>query len=217
MAVRVGTGEGQQSWTIQKKLLTFHSTFFAAALNGEFNEAITHTVELDEDDTQAFQLFVLWLYNGRFVVYSLRDTDQDILSDYSGSVPDFLCVVWANCPGFQDHALLQLMVLYHKAYFQPDVLVDAYKLSPPGSKLRQFVVDKFLFQIEWGSSEEEGEGLFTPGCWNFDRLGLGDFNRDALTWIVETRGRRFRPTFEDGGRYLLLLDWEVHSALYFEA
>ncbi|CAL8579030.1 hypothetical protein XPA_004793 [Xanthoria parietina] len=54
VTVRVGTGEGQQSWTIQKKLLTFHSTFFAAALNGEFNEAITSTVELDEDHPQAF-------------------------------------------------------------------------------------------------------------------------------------------------------------------
>lgn len=199
MTVRVGTGEGQQSWTIQKKLLTFHSTFFAAALNGGFNEAITSTVELDEDHPQAFQLFVHWLYAGRFVVVSLRD---------GGSVPSFLCVVWAlghklNCLAFQDYALLQLMVHYHETHLESDVLVDAYRLTPPGSKLRQYVVVEFLFQIKWGSSEEESGDLLSPGCWDIDRLGLGDFNRDALTRMVETRGILRAPS-EDADRYLLL-------------
>ncbi|KAI4249483.1 MAG: hypothetical protein L6R42_008970 [Xanthoria sp. 1 TBL-2021] len=220
VTVRVGTGEGKQSWTIQKKLLTHHSTFFAAAFNGSFGEAITNTIELDEDDPQAFQLFVQWLYTGKFVVFPCRDCDRDIQFDYAGSVPNFLCVVWAlgdklDCQAFQDQAMLQLLALHEDVYLQSDVLADAYKLTPPGSKLRQFVVDQFLFQIEFGSSEEGGD-LTKPGCWNIERLGLEDFNRDALTRMVETGGK-FGAPYKDGGHYLLLLDWEIHGSLYLGA
>lgn len=135
-------------------------------------------------------------------------------------MPSFLCVVWAlgdklNCPAFQDYALLQLMAHYHETHLESDVLVDAYRLTPPGSKLRQYVVDEFLFQITWGSSEEESGDFLTPGCWNIDRLGLRDFKRDALTRMVETRGI-FRAPSEDAGRYLLLLYRDVDGELHLE-
>ncbi|KAI4249484.1 MAG: hypothetical protein L6R42_008971 [Xanthoria sp. 1 TBL-2021] len=62
--VTVRVGSSNDTWTIHRRLLTHHSPFFAAALNGSFNESTTKTVELIEDDPSAFMLFVLWLYSG---------------------------------------------------------------------------------------------------------------------------------------------------------
>ncbi|KAL8851034.1 MAG: hypothetical protein Q9221_004024 [Calogaya cf. arnoldii] len=209
VTVRVGTGEAMQTWTIQKKLLTHHSTFFAAALNGFFTEATTNTIKLDKDNPQAFQVFVQWLYTGRFVVYSYRECDQDIAFKCCGPEANFLCAVWAlgdkfNCHAFQDHAMLQFLVLHMDTYLQLDVLADAYKLSSSGSKLRQFVVDEFIHETLDGRGKE-----------NIERLSLEDFNRDALTRMVEMQGA-FLPTHKDGNRYLLLLDWDIHGKQYLD-
>ncbi|KAL8999209.1 MAG: hypothetical protein Q9169_001874 [Polycauliona sp. 2 TL-2023] len=144
-------------------------------------EAHTNTIDLHDDDPQAFQVFVQWLYTGRFV----------------------------------NHAMLQLVTFYDDAYLHSNVLDDAYRLSSPGSELRQFVVDEFLSEISWGSSEGETHGtdVRRPGYWDIERLGLEDFNKDALTRMIETEGK-FIDTCRIGDRYLLVLDWDTHGKQY---
>ncbi|KAF2813014.1 uncharacterized protein BDZ99DRAFT_568278 [Mytilinidion resinicola] len=50
---------------IHKGLLTYHSAFFAAALNGGFKEGETGIVELPDDEVAVFQAVYCWLYTGR--------------------------------------------------------------------------------------------------------------------------------------------------------
>jgi len=48
---------------VHQDLLTYHSTFFAAALNGNFREADDRAVTSAESDPWTFEMFVHWLYH----------------------------------------------------------------------------------------------------------------------------------------------------------
>ncbi|KAL8784602.1 MAG: hypothetical protein Q9213_003857 [Squamulea squamosa] len=216
VTVRVGTGVAKQSWTIQKKLLTHDSAFFAAVLNGSFSEAITNTIELTDDDPRAFKFFVQWLYTGKFSLVSCRDGELYIDESKMelGDIPNFLCVVWGlgdklNCPAFQDHAMLQMLTLHEDIYLQQDVVADAYKTSAPGSKLRKFVVDQFLHEIRFGLNGKGGD-LRTPAQWDIESIDLDNFNRDVLGRLIETKGERFNPP-TIGWHYLEVLNYEDHK------
>ncbi|KAL8893561.1 MAG: hypothetical protein Q9192_005144 [Flavoplaca navasiana] len=114
VTVRVGSGEEVKSWAIHKGLLTHHSPFFAAALNGSFKESTSNVVELIEDSPEAFKLFVYWLYTGDF----------ELASDTKG-LPRIACLAWAlgdklQCPVFQDLAMLQLLDYHKQAWLVED-------------------------------------------------------------------------------------------------
>lgn len=51
---------------VHKELLTSHSNFFRAALNGCFKEAEDRIVRLRDEDAGVFRFFVHWLYHKRF-------------------------------------------------------------------------------------------------------------------------------------------------------
>lgn len=60
----VGTEGVTKTWHLPKQLLVKASPFFAAALNGPFAEATSKLVNLPEDNTDAFALFIRWLFVG---------------------------------------------------------------------------------------------------------------------------------------------------------
>jgi hypothetical protein len=49
-------------YVIHKKLVSYHSTFFKAALNGSFLEGQNNQVKLEEELLEVFNGFVHWLY-----------------------------------------------------------------------------------------------------------------------------------------------------------
>ena len=76
--------------------------------------------------------------------------------------------------------MLQLMILHKDAQLQPNVVVDAYRMSLSGSKLRIYAVDEFLCDLQRGNGKEEDDDSLTLDYMNTERLGLDDFNRDPL-------------------------------------
>ncbi|KAL8983946.1 MAG: hypothetical protein Q9205_001946 [Flavoplaca limonia] len=130
-------------------------------------------------------------------------------------------VMFLHVPGsIEDHdiemgkkAALGLIGAMKDAQLHPNVVVDAYKMSLSGSKLRIYAVDEFFCDLQRGYGKEEDDGSLTSGSRNIERLGLDDFNRDALTRLIETHGQSMNP-HEDGGCYFSLLDWDTLSKEY---
>ena len=55
-------GPARTKWSLHENLLSATSDFFRTAFNGGFKESADDTLALPEDDPQAFELFVRWLY-----------------------------------------------------------------------------------------------------------------------------------------------------------
>ena len=58
-------GSSRQKFVVHKSFLCHHSPYFQKSLNGQFQEAQTGVVNLDDVDIHAFGLFVDWLYTGQ--------------------------------------------------------------------------------------------------------------------------------------------------------
>lgn len=165
----VGTGLASQTWQLPKELLVNASPFFAAALNGAFAEATSKTINLPEDDTDAFALFVRWLYfgeiSGRLSDFEMEgdgifgtwtSTSDDSILKVSSKIYLQACILGdkLGCPLFQDLATLELMMCYDVDRYQwngamrADTIVIIFSHFPPGSKLRQFAIDQLRFDVK---------------------------------------------------------------------
>ena len=61
--VVVGSETPESTWHLHRNLAIKRSPFFRGALCSDFTESHTNTVDLPEDDNQAFAVFVQWLYS----------------------------------------------------------------------------------------------------------------------------------------------------------
>jgi hypothetical protein len=68
-------GPDKQEFCIHKGVLCSNSSYFARALSGNFQEAHTNAVELDDVHVLLFKIFVAWLYTGKLTYES---SDQDV-------------------------------------------------------------------------------------------------------------------------------------------
>jgi len=66
IVVTVGTITEQQSFTVHEDLLLKESEYFRIALKSQFIEGQSKTFYLAEDDPQAFDIFVQYLYTGSY-------------------------------------------------------------------------------------------------------------------------------------------------------
>lgn len=55
-------GPSRTTWRLHENLLSSSSDFFKSAFNSGFKETLDDQLTLPEDDPQAFELFVRWLY-----------------------------------------------------------------------------------------------------------------------------------------------------------
>ena len=70
----VGKGESERSFSIHKGVLCNHSTFFRAAVAGNFQEAKSNVVHLPDADPEAFSTYAQWAYSGQIIEL---DPDED--------------------------------------------------------------------------------------------------------------------------------------------
>ncbi|KAL9025528.1 MAG: hypothetical protein Q9180_007649 [Flavoplaca navasiana] len=200
VTVRVGSGEEVKSWAIHKGLLTHHSPFFAAALNGSFKESTSNVVELIEDSPEAFELFAYWLYTG--------DLAPSDLAPGAKGLPRIACLAWAlgdklQCPVFQDRAMLQLLAYHKREWFMEDTIRLIYNISPQGSKLRSFVVDVICYD----RLVDRSPGIAIDGI-----MAVEDFNRDLLDRLVKfDRMEDEEDPCDEGSPYLRVLDFEKNK------
>jgi BTB/POZ domain len=62
--IDVYVGASKRHWSLHRKILSHHSSFFEEATNQD-TEVREGTVELLEEDPTAFELLVKWLYQGK--------------------------------------------------------------------------------------------------------------------------------------------------------
>lgn len=60
--VTILVGPSEVTWRLHENLLSSTSDFFRSAFNSGFRESIEDRLSLPEDDPQAFELFVRWMY-----------------------------------------------------------------------------------------------------------------------------------------------------------
>ena len=74
----VGPEDESTEYTVHKKLLCHHSTFFDSAFNGTLKEAHTHEMRLPEDTKETFDVFVHWLYSSHLPKEDSCDESADL-------------------------------------------------------------------------------------------------------------------------------------------
>ncbi|THZ52828.1 hypothetical protein D6C90_00907 [Aureobasidium pullulans] len=79
--VTVRVGAAKQAFCIHKDVLCFNSKYFTKALSGQFLEARTHIVELEDVHVMLFKIFVAWLYTGK-LNYESSDLNIPAKNDF---------------------------------------------------------------------------------------------------------------------------------------
>ena len=161
----VGPTGNTKTWHLPKNLLVNASPFFAAALNGSFAEATSKVVNLPKDNTDAFTLFIRWLFvgniSGELLNYEDEITGDEILGTYDAG-SDFplrmtiilvylqACILGdkLGCSEFQDLAMLELIDNHSNRFLMPETIRVIYEQSGLGSKLRRFAIDMFRYELQ---------------------------------------------------------------------
>lgn len=73
--VQITVGDEQRTFHVHMDLLMQHSKYFKISLNSKFVEGRTKQVVLEDDNADAFHLFVQWLYNGEYNVTKARSVE----------------------------------------------------------------------------------------------------------------------------------------------
>ena len=162
----VGPSGNTKTWHLPKNLLVNASPFFAAALNGSFAEATSKVITLPEDNTDAFTLFIRWLFVGNISgeLFNHKDklTGDEILGTCDAGINSPLfsttiisvylqaCILGdkLGCPEFQDLAMLEVIDNHEHTCLPPETIRVIYEQSGPDSKLRRFAIDMFRYELQ---------------------------------------------------------------------
>ncbi|KAL6714596.1 hypothetical protein ACLMJK_008021 [Lecanora helva] len=128
-------------WFIHKNLLTKHSKFFASALNSSFCESSSNSIAFRKDDPDIVQIFVQWLYCG---------SNVDKIMELTGDVTNVDMWVFGDkiqCPAFQNFTMANLVRMHENHSIDQNMIFVAYSYSVRGSKLRQYIMNQFWWDI----------------------------------------------------------------------
>jgi hypothetical protein len=115
---------------LHKRLLTLHSGYFRGELSGKFKETDDGTINLDDVDTDAFDVFVDWPYEKQLPIVSLKGSTH-ILADP--------LLVFDLKKAF----LEQIFDGLEKSYPTLEPIVYLYEHLPETVPLLQLVVNSF--------------------------------------------------------------------------
>lgn len=139
--VIVEVGAEHTAFSIHKGVLCHHSSFFRAALSGDFKEAHEGKVILDEDNAGIFKLVYYWMYLGRLY-------DQGPDTKKAHEVYRELAELWIfgdkrGMVSLKNDVIDTLHTFLLKAWAFPRVEVIAliYSKTTPTAMLRKIVVE----------------------------------------------------------------------------
>ncbi|TGO83567.1 hypothetical protein BPOR_0626g00060 [Botrytis porri] len=119
--VEIRVGEELKLFRVHKSLLCTRVPYFDKILSKGFSESITNSAVLQEDNTEAFDVLVDWVYTNRLPPEIASGIRRYILADK-------ICP-----PELMDQVMDRIRTEYPLG--PPDVL-DIYSRLPNGSKLR---------------------------------------------------------------------------------
>jgi BTB/POZ domain len=103
--VTIKVGLQEQTFSVHKPLLTETSTFFKAALDGNFKEAAENEVKLLEEAGEVFEQFFRWLYFG-FLTEGPPTNDVKLCTAKMKMVVDlFVLGDKIGCTALRNHAI----------------------------------------------------------------------------------------------------------------
>ena len=188
--VTVGTESKQKTWYLPKQVLTHCSPFFDAALNNNFAEASSKAVNLPEEDPAAFEIWTTWLSLGNC------SASFECNSYHHAVVRAWILGDKLACPAFQDHVMFELLSMIHSGVdLWLDTIQVAYGVSSPGSKIRQFFVDWFVWDKLEGNLEQNADEII-----KFLRQ-LPEFSDDVVRREVTAGKEVTRSPLEEQHRY----------------
>lgn len=145
ISVEVGTGNDKKKFGVHRGLICHHSSYFKAALLGDFKEAHEKHVALPEDDPEVFRVVFTWLYTRRLV--GEKEADIEGWNAYSLKFTK-LCKAWVfgdarGMSEFQNAVMLELISdsAYKDDYHDAKAITWAYEHTTPGAPLRIFLAD----------------------------------------------------------------------------
>jgi hypothetical protein len=74
--VIVGKGLQQKTFNVYKDLLTHHSDYFRAALKDCWEEGLTETILLPDEDSPVFESFIYWMFAKRLYRRTVASEDN---------------------------------------------------------------------------------------------------------------------------------------------
>lgn len=139
--VKVYVGdEGAPPFLLQQTLLTSISPVFANALKHENlgTNPEPGVLRFPEDDTEAWEVFLHWLMQ--------RSYPQDL--DARSSVKCWVLGDRYHISTFQDNAMFALLVRLDNKWAKLDDISYAFRLTPPGSKLRLLMAEELVMLMD---------------------------------------------------------------------
>lgn len=219
----VGTGLACKTWYLPKELLVNASPFFAAALNGAFAEATSKTITLPEDDTDAFALFVRWLYVGKisgqlfnFEEETIKDailgtwtgtSDDDVTNAYS-MIYLKACILGdkLGCLIFLDLAMLELIQSHEFHQLTAETMRLVFTHFSAGSKIRRFAIDQFRWDLR-NSWYDKNVAEFVSTAKITE-----DFALDFLKACIEAHGSNAADPCQQRRQYMEVLTLEEKTS-----
>ncbi|KAK0515384.1 hypothetical protein JMJ35_002763 [Cladonia borealis] len=205
--VTVGPKDAAITWHLPKALLTRHSLFFAAALDGSFAEAKLNSVTMPDDDPNVFRLWVQWLYLGHITCQILGVDDINNVLVKAWILGDKL-----GCQIFKDVVMMDLLACHSPKVERPlietSTLRTAYEGSAPGSKLRKWALNFFVFEIGQTRSGNFS-ALQRNILWVSETKDIEDFSQDYMEASVEfsLQGNPTNP-YTNGQQYMEVLSFK---------
>ncbi len=141
--VHILVGPEKEIFKVHRQILCNTSSYFDAALNGNFKEAKQGRVEMLEDDVNTFKNFQYWLYSreihveeGNEIYESNNNKQWDMLIDL------FIFGEARGIPGLQNAAIDGLIDEMHaKNELRVAAIRRIYENTPENSPLRRLYVD----------------------------------------------------------------------------
>ncbi|KAF2642245.1 hypothetical protein P280DRAFT_260688 [Massarina eburnea CBS 473.64] len=153
VTVKVGPDQHQQDFQIHKALLTHHSEYFRAALQGEWKEAEDRVVVLDDVEPDVFGIFATWLYTGKVPDIN-RERELALENDGKATTAYLACIKgYALGDRIMASAFCQLMnngfvdiVDEHGFHVEEvcEIAILAFEQLPAHSLLLGFMVEQYF-------------------------------------------------------------------------
>jgi hypothetical protein len=147
--VYVKVGKDQQKFGLHKDYLCFHSPYFRAAFDGNFDEATTGEVILDTTDPAVCGLFVEWLYTKDITLVISEDEALSRRESHRKEKPEttqlvrlWLLAEYLQVPQLQNKAIDIIQQKWKRSrVLNSDAVEVAYKETTAGSRLRKYFTD----------------------------------------------------------------------------
>lgn len=164
---------------------------------------------MPDDDPEVFRHWVQWIYIGKIICTILRVE----------GINDVLVKAWIlgdklGCPIFQDNVMVELLACHSPKVERPlietSTLRTAYEGSAPGSKLRKWALNIFLFEMKT-TRDGEFAVLQRNLLWVSETKSIEDFSQDYMEASVEfsLQGKPTNP-YTNGQQYMEVLSFRPH-------